>query len=137
MVAVRRAGSTVLRGAVRLRCEVLLVLLRIFRFHATSKGDRSRLARSGPITHSSRTSLIPHQRTTRKAYATTGMSEEQEIAAKIGELGEQIKAAKTEKKPKEEWEPILNEMLALKVSLLFVLCCSVIYLPPWYGRRLC
>jgi len=46
------------------------------------------------------------------------MSEEQEIAAKIGELGEKIKAAKTEKKPKEEWEPILNEMLALKVSLL-------------------
>ena len=45
------------------------------------------------------------------------MSAEQEIAAKIGELGEQIKAAKTEKKPKEEWEPILNEMLALKVSL--------------------
>ena len=44
------------------------------------------------------------------------MSEEQEIAAKIGELGEQIKAAKAEKKAKEEWEPILNEMLALKVS---------------------
>lgn len=64
------------------------------------------------------------------------MSEEQEIAAKIGELGEQIKAAKTEKKPKEEWEPILNEMLALKVSLHCVLCCSVIYLPLWCGSRL-
>ena len=67
------------------------------------------------------------------------MSEEQEIAAKIGELGEQIKAAKTEKKPKEEWEPILNEMLALKVSLhtyMAFLCCSVIYLPLWNGRRL-
>ena len=46
------------------------------------------------------------------------MSEEQEIAAKIGELGEQIKAAKAEKKAKEEWEPILNEMLALKVRVL-------------------
>ena len=45
------------------------------------------------------------------------MTEEQEIAAKIGDLGEQIKAAKAEKKPKEEWEPILKEMLALKVSL--------------------
>lgn len=45
------------------------------------------------------------------------MTEEQEIAAKIGDLGEQIKAAKAEKKPKEEWEPILTEMLAVKVSL--------------------
>ena len=44
------------------------------------------------------------------------MTEEQEIAAKIGDLGEQIKAAKAEKKPKEEWEPILKEMLTLKVS---------------------
>jgi hypothetical protein len=48
--------------------------------------------------------------------ANAKMSEEQAIAAKIGELGEQIKVAKAEKKPKEEWEPILNEMLALKVS---------------------
>ena len=54
------------------------------------------------------------------------MSEEQEIAAKIGELGEQIKAAKTEKKPKEEWEPILNEMLALKVSLHTYMAFSVV-----------
>ena len=125
-----------LRGA-RNR-EVLLVLLRIFRFHATSKPLAVTWRAHNPFIS---ISLIPYpliiNARRRKAYATTGMSEEQEIAAKIGELGEQIKAAKTEKKPKEEWEPILNEMLALKVSLLFVLCCSVIYLPPWYGRRLC
>jgi len=41
-------------------------------------------------------------------------SEEAKITAKIGELGEQIKAAKAEKKPKEQWEGILKEMLALK-----------------------
>ena len=63
------------------------------------------------------------------------MSEEQEIAAKIGELGEQIKVAKTEKKPKEEWEPILNEMLSLKVSVHCGLSCSVICF-SLKGRRL-
>lgn len=38
----------------------------------------------------------------------------EEIAAKIGELGDAIKTAKAEKKPKEEWEGILKEMLAQK-----------------------
>ena len=45
------------------------------------------------------------------------MGTEEEIAAKIGELGDQIKAAKAEKKPKEEWDPILKEMLDMKVRL--------------------
>jgi len=44
------------------------------------------------------------------------MSTEEEISAKIGELGESIKAAKAEKKPKEVWDPILKEMLALKAK---------------------
>jgi hypothetical protein len=44
----------------------------------------------------------------------TEMTEE-EITAKIGALGDQIKNAKAEKKPKEEWDPLLKEMLALKV----------------------
>ena len=43
------------------------------------------------------------------------MSTGDEIAAKIGELGEQIKVAKAEKKAKEIWEGALDEMLALKV----------------------
>lgn len=47
------------------------------------------------------------------------MSEGDEIATKIVELGAAIAAAKAEKKPKEEWEGTLNEMLALKVS-----CCG-------------
>jgi len=41
---------------------------------------------------------------------------EEAMTAKIGELGAQIAAAKKEKKPKEEWDPILKEMLATKVS---------------------
>jgi len=41
------------------------------------------------------------------------MSEE-ELTKKISELGEQIKQAKSENKPKEEWEPLLKEMLAAK-----------------------
>ena len=41
---------------------------------------------------------------------------EEEYKAKIGELGEQIKAAKTAKKPKEEWDPILQEMQTLKTE---------------------
>jgi nondiscriminating aspartyl-tRNA synthetase len=46
------------------------------------------------------------------------MSSEDEatLSTKIGELAEAIKVAKTEKKPKEEWEPILKEMLALKTK---------------------
>ena len=44
------------------------------------------------------------------------MSTEEEITAKIAELGEAIKTAKAEKKPKEEWDGILQEMLALKAK---------------------
>lgn len=44
------------------------------------------------------------------------MSTEEEITAKIAELGEAIKTAKAEKKPKEEWEGILTEMLAFKTK---------------------
>jgi hypothetical protein len=49
------------------------------------------------------------------------MSTEEELTKKIADLGEQIKAAKTAKKPKEEWDPLLKEMLATKV-------CRVCYL---------
>lgn len=49
------------------------------------------------------------------------MSTEEELTQKIADCGEQIKAAKTAKKPKEEWDPILKEMLALKVRLDTVL----------------
>lgn len=45
------------------------------------------------------------------------MSEAEAIGAKIAELGESIKQAKADKKPKEEWDPLLQEMLAQKVSL--------------------
>jgi len=38
----------------------------------------------------------------------------EELTAKIGALGEEIKAAKAEKKPIEEWKPKLDEMLELK-----------------------
>ena len=52
------------------------------------------------------------------------MGIEEELTSKIGELGEKIKAAKAEKKPKEEWDHFLTEMLSLKVisivRLLFV-----------------
>mmetsp|Transcript_24687 Transcript_24687/g.69288 ORF Transcript_24687/g.69288 Transcript_24687/m.69288 type:complete len:611 (-) Transcript_24687:1378-3210(-) len=44
------------------------------------------------------------------------MTTEAEIAAKIAELGDGIKAAKAEKKPKEEWDPLLQEMLQLKIK---------------------
>jgi aspartyl-tRNA synthetase len=43
-------------------------------------------------------------------------SQEETLGTKIVELGEAIKAAKTEKKPKEDWEGFLKEMLALKVT---------------------
>lgn len=45
------------------------------------------------------------------------MSEAEAIGAKIAELGESIKQAKADKKPKEEWDPLLQEMLAQKVRL--------------------
>jgi nondiscriminating aspartyl-tRNA synthetase len=44
------------------------------------------------------------------------MSDGEEIANKITALGAAIAAAKADKKPKEEWEPSLKEMLALKVQ---------------------
>jgi hypothetical protein len=43
------------------------------------------------------------------------MSTEEELTAKITELGAQVKAAKDEGKGKAEFEPILKEMLAAKV----------------------
>jgi hypothetical protein len=46
------------------------------------------------------------------------MSTEEELNKQIAELGEKIKEAKNEKKPKEEWGPFLQEMLALKVRLV-------------------
>eukprot|EP00980_Cylindrotheca_fusiformis_P022248 scaffold9153_cov121-Cylindrotheca_fusiformis.AAC.12 len=42
------------------------------------------------------------------------MSTEEEISKQIADLGEKIKEAKSEKKPKEEWDPLLKDMLALK-----------------------
>ena len=44
------------------------------------------------------------------------MSTEEELTALIASLGEQIKVAKAEKKPKGEWEPLLQEMLAAKAK---------------------
>lgn len=44
------------------------------------------------------------------------MSTPEELTAKINALGETIKAAKAEKKPKEEWEGALSEMLAAKAA---------------------
>lgn len=44
------------------------------------------------------------------------MATEEELNTQIAELGEQIKKAKQQKKPKEEWDPILKEMLSLKVN---------------------
>jgi hypothetical protein len=48
--------------------------------------------------------------------------EGEQLAARITELGETIKQAKTDQKPKEEWEPALQEMISLKVSLARVQC---------------
>ena len=45
------------------------------------------------------------------------MPTEEELTAQIAALGEKIKEAKADKKPKEEWDPFLQEMLALKVWL--------------------
>jgi len=44
------------------------------------------------------------------------MSQGEEIASKIAELGVAIAAAKAEKKPLEEWKSFLDEMLGLKVQ---------------------
>lgn len=52
--------------------------------------------------------------------STTSEMTKEELTAKIAELGETIKGAKADKRPKEEWEPTLNKMLALKVSAIFV-----------------
>jgi hypothetical protein len=45
----------------------------------------------------------------------------EELAERIQELGASIAAAKKEKKPLEEWKPLLDEMLALKVCVLALL----------------
>eukprot|EP00816_Leptocylindrus_hargravesii_P001914 CAMPEP_0196811848 /NCGR_PEP_ID=MMETSP1362-20130617/20090_1 /TAXON_ID=163516 /ORGANISM="Leptocylindrus danicus, Strain CCMP1856" /LENGTH=608 /DNA_ID=CAMNT_0042187237 /DNA_START=17 /DNA_END=1843 /DNA_ORIENTATION=- len=44
------------------------------------------------------------------------MSTEEEITQQITTLGNAIKDAKAAKKPKEEWDPLLQEMLALKTK---------------------
>ena len=49
------------------------------------------------------------------------MSTEEELTAKITVLGNQIKETKAAKKPKEEWDPLLQEMLAAKVRVSQVL----------------
>lgn len=59
-----------------------------------------------------------HHRIVEKVKKATTMSTKEEISARIAELGEIIKTAKAEKKPKEEWDPSLQEMLALKVRIL-------------------
>jgi hypothetical protein len=68
--------------------------------------------------------LTKQYRTTIIEFYNISMSEPaatmsiEELTARIGELGEMVKTAKTEKKPKEEWEPSLHEMLSLKVRVL-------------------
>ena len=47
-------------------------------------------------------------------YKMSMSNEKEEIDKKIKELGEGIRIAKAEKKPKEEWAPLLSEMLSLK-----------------------
>jgi hypothetical protein len=49
--------------------------------------------------------------------SSSSPSSPEELGARIGELAETIKQAKAEKKPKEEWEPFLQEMLACKVCI--------------------
>lgn len=53
---------------------------------------------------------------TKSRDSTTIMSSEEEMTAKITALGDEIKAAKQAGKPKEEWDPVLQEMLALKAT---------------------
>ena len=52
-----------------------------------------------------------------EAKAPEMSPEEAEMTKQIGELGDKIKEAKAAKKPKEEWDPILQEMLAMKVRM--------------------
>jgi aspartyl-tRNA synthetase len=44
------------------------------------------------------------------------MSSEEELAIKISNLADQVKNAKAAKQPKEEWDPLLQELLAAKVE---------------------
>ena len=50
-------------------------------------------------------------------HSLVTMGIEEDLSAKIRELGEKIKAAKVEKKAQEEWQHFLDEMLALKVRV--------------------
>jgi len=43
------------------------------------------------------------------------MSSEEEIVTEVTSLGNSIKALKSEKKPKDEWFPLVEKMNALKV----------------------
>ena len=52
---------------------------------------------------------------------------EEELTIKIGELAEAIKVAKAEKKPAEEWKPMLDEMLAVKVRSILLLMTAECY----------
>ena len=45
--------------------------------------------------------------------------EEVALGQKITDLGNQIKEAKANGKPKEEWDPLLQQMLAAKVRTLW------------------
>lgn len=51
-----------------------------------------------------------------EAKAPEMSAEETEMTKKIGELGDKIKEAKAAGKPKEEWDPILKEMIDMKVG---------------------
>lgn len=62
------------------------------------------------------TTVAENQKST--SSTSTSMSTKEELGQKIAELGEAIKQAKADKKPKEEWDPILQEMLAAKVGPL-------------------
>jgi hypothetical protein len=42
--------------------------------------------------------------------------EKTKITGQINDLSEQIVAAKAAKQPKDEWDPILKQMLALKLT---------------------
>jgi len=50
------------------------------------------------------------------------MSTEEELSKKISELGDAIKAAKADGKSKEEWDPLLKEMLDMKVCMCMFWC---------------
>lgn len=53
---------------------------------------------------------------TEEEAAAAASPEELVMGQKITDLGDKIKEAKAAGKPKEEWDPLLKEMLALKVS---------------------